>query len=549
MYSPPTLRFHIDLDLSRNEGRTRAAELLATLADPDRVVSRYPNVSGLRARLAALRRVGEDQVLVTAGGDDALNRCFQALVTAKAVSTYPSFEMIPRYAEQRGAELVEVEWWTGPFPVERMEKEASEAEAVFVVSPNNPTGAALSGDDLRRISAAAPVVVLDAAYVEFGDEDLTPLALEMGNVAVIRTLSKAYGLAGLRVGYLLAPPPLVARVAAYGNPYPVSSISTTLAQARLDRPEAETTGFVARIREERERLGALLAGLDTRPFPSQANFVLTETERAAWLVDAAGSLGIALRRFPTRPGLEDKVRITVPGDGDDFARLVATLTAALRPEALIFDLDGVLADVSRSQTVAIIETAAELGAMVTSGDVERAKAAGDANNDWELTRRLCAEKGVEVSLEEVTARYEARYQGTAAAAGLKEQEEALVDAETWRRWTGRFPVAVVTGRPRADAEEFLARFGMLDGLAALVAMEDAPLKPDPASVRLALERLGVSSAWMLGDTRDDVEAARAAGVVPIGVVAPGDDPVRTRAALGHAARVLDRVTDLEELLP
>src|SRR5438309_659674 len=115
----------------------------------------------------------------------------------------------------------------------------------------------------------------------------------------------------------------------------------------------------------------------------------------------------------------------------------------------------------------------------------------------------------------------------------------------------RLPLAVVTGRPRKEARWFLERTEIADLFRAVVCMEDAARKPDPEPVRLALERLGVRRAWMVGNTPDDIRAAAGAGVVPLGVVAPGDDLTATAAALtdAGAARVLDRVADLEELLP
>lgn len=551
-YSPPMFDAEVDLDLSRNEGRTRAAELLASVGDPDRAISRYPDISGVRAQLAALHGLEPDQILVTAGGDDALNRCFLALVRSdrQAVTTYPTFEMIPRYAEQRGVELVEVPWWSGPLPIETLVgAAASDVDAVFVVSPNNPTGSALSTSDLRKLAGAFPFVILDAAYVEFADEDLTSTALALSNVVVIRTLSKAYGLAGLRVGYLLGHPETVSRIGAYGSPYPVSALSASIAEERLRWPESATEQFVAEIRGERDELSGILAELGTRPVASQANFILTQCDDADWMMDGTRSLGVALRRFGRRPGLEEMVRITLPGDRADFDRLVATLGAVLAPQALIFDLDGVLADVSQSQTASIIETAKSYGVTLGAADVELAKSDGNANDDWELTRRLCGQHGVDADLAELTDRYELLYQGEEGIAGLKQQERALVDPDSWARWARRLPLAVVTGRPRRDAEEFLARFGLSDDLRVLVTKDDAPLKPDPAPVRLALELLGVSRAWMVGDTRDDLQAARAAGVVPIGVVAPGDDPDRARQTLRVAARVFDQTTDLEGLLP
>jgi HAD superfamily hydrolase (TIGR01548 family) len=329
----------------------------------------------------------------------------------------------------------------------------------------------------------------------------------------------------------------------------VAALSAALAVERLDRPVSELTEFIGEVKRERVVLTSILTDLGTRPFPSEANFVLTECHDASWLISASAALGVGLRRFPQRPGLEAMVRITLPGNEPDFARLTHTLGAALDPEAIIFDMDGVLADVSRSQTMAIIETARSLGVDLTPVDIEQAKAAGNANDDWVLTRDLCVERGVEPSLDEVMDRFETLYQGEEGSPGLKIHERPIVGSGTWAHWAESRPLAVVTGRPRSDAEEFLERFDMRNGVSALVTRDDASLKPDPAPVRLALETLGVGRAWMLGDTPDDLAAARAAGVVPIGVVAPGDDPDRARQSLRHSALILDNTNDLEGLLP
>jgi histidinol-phosphate aminotransferase len=551
-YLPPEFTLPIDLDLSKNEGRSRAGELLASIDDPGRVVSRYPDTAALRHALADLHGLSEDSILVTAGGDDALFRCFLAWVNpgGQVVSTTPTFEMIPRYTEQRSADLIEISWWTGAFPTDEVIASITDrTDAVFIVSPNNPTGAVATGADLKRIAAMAPFLVLDAAYTEFASEDLTQAALELDNVLVIRTMSKAYGLAGLRVGYLLGQPDLVVEVGAHGNPYPVASISAALATERLHRPVAELTEFVDEVRRERIELSSVLSRLGTRPLASEANFVLTQCADPTWLTSAAAALGVGLRRFRERPNLEEMVRITLPGNRPDFQRLVGTLEAALAPEAIIFDLDGVLADVSRSQSTAIIETGRSFGVDISLADIERAKAAGNSNDDWVLTQSLCREKGVTVALDEVIDRYETLYQGTSDLPGLKLHETPIVDSVTWSRWASSRPLAVVTGRPRADAEEFLNRFGLTPYISALVTREDAPLKPDPAPVRLALELLGVNRAWMLGDTPDDLAAARTAGVIPIGVIAPGDDPDRARISLRTAARILETTNQLEGLLP
>ncbi|HYX82874.1 MAG TPA: HAD-IA family hydrolase, partial [Gemmatimonadales bacterium] len=225
--------------------------------------------------------------------------------------------------------------------------------------------------------------------------------------------------------------------------------------------------------------------------------------------------------------------------------------AVLAPQAIIFDLDGVLADVRESQRAAMIATAATFGVPVTMQDIEDALRAGDAANDWIVTQRLIAARGMQVDLATVTARYQTLYLGDGRAPGLRVRERAIVRREVLERLAARLPLAVVTGRPREEARWFLERERMADLFRAVVCMEDAPRKPDPAPVRLALARLGVRRPWMIGNTPDDVRAAVGAAAVPLGIVAPGDDIATTAAALrdAGAAHVLDNIADLEELLP
>ena len=111
-----------------------------------------------------------------------------------------------------------------------------------------------------------------------------------------------------------------------------------------------------------------------------------------------------------------------------------------------------------------------------------------------------------------------------------------------------FKLGIVTGRPRKDAERFLREQGIRGCFSAVVCREDGPLKPDPAPVRMAIEHLKVNTAWMLGDTPDDVCAAVAARVVPVGVVPPGaGEGIRAALLASGAARVVDGNSNFEGL--
>lgn len=221
------------------------------------------------------------------------------------------------------------------------------------------------------------------------------------------------------------------------------------------------------------------------------------------------------------------------------------------PDALLFDLDGVLADVSRSYRQAIVDTAATFDVTIEAARVGAAKAAGNANNDWVVTQRLLAEHGTKVPLTEVRKRFEALYHGTPEQPGLWRTERLVTDRALLGRLAERLPLGVVTGRPRADADRFLHLTDIAGYFVAVVCMEDAPAKPDPAPVRLLLERMAVKRAWLVGDTPDDMRAAIAADVVPIGLVALGDDVATTTISLQRAGavRILGALEELEKLLP
>lgn len=556
-YGVPQAQPHIDLALGATERPLISSELRAVNHTIDATsLGRYPDTRALTAELAMRLKVDATQVLVTAGADEAIDRlCRAMLCPGRALLVaVPTFEMIPHFARLAGAEVQTVVWEPkAAYPLQGMLEAATDATAVVaVVSPNNPTGAVITSDELQKLSHGMPnaVILVDLAYGEFAEHDLTETCVALPNVVMTRTFSKAWGLPGLRLGYAVGAAEVLGWMRLAGSPYSVARPSLALAHARLRVGEPEMRVYVERVRNERRQLEGLLKHLNTDVIPSHANFVLALFKNAEWATQALASLGVSVRAF-SEASLRQARRISCPGDSEAFARLSAALSAALTPQALLFDMDGVLADVSHSYREAIIATAARYGINLTHADVTAAKSAGGANNDWALTQRLLAERGVHHSLEEVTATFEQFYQGDGEIPGLRCHETLLPKPALLKKLAQRLPLAVVTGRPRADAMRFLKEKDIGHCFQAVVCMEDGPLKPDPAPVHQALQRLGVQTAWMVGDTPDDVRAARACStgslaVVPVGIVAPGDTSERMAAVLSRsgAARVL---VDLEEL--
>ncbi|MEC7241237.1 MAG: TIGR01548 family HAD-type hydrolase [Myxococcota bacterium] len=555
-YKVPRAPHPIDLRLDGNEGRGPSEKILQALdACSASSIRRYPSCRELESEIAERYGVEPDQVLITAGGDDAIQRLCRVFLdsTRELLLPTPTFEMIERFAAWEGAQVRQIPWTTPRYPTQAVVECVTDATSMIaMVSPNNPTGGWATSSDLLEVAQAAPgaLIMVDAAYAEFGSEDLTEVALTLPNTVVLRTFSKALGLAGLRIGYALGKAEWIRAMRTAGLPYPVSEPSILLAREAF-RSQLTRASYLKEVSEERMALTELLNTAGWTAPESQGNFVFAEGPGTVWVRDAMASFGIGIRAWPASKSLLNNIRITCPGSPSDFERLTQKLRVVLEPEALLFDMDGVLADVSQSYRKAIVQTARIFGCQVETSDIEDIKREGNANNDWVVTQRLLERSGISVELGEIAAAFNQLYNGTESTPGLCEAESLLGSLEQLRELSQRMPLGVVTGRPREEAEAFLTRFGIAEFFSVVITMEDAPAKPSPEPVRAALSKLGVSRAWMLGDTPDDMVAALAAGVLPVGVCAPGTELEGTTNILTQsgAARTLLRWTDILEVLP
>lgn len=350
-YSSPRHPAPVDLVLNANEGPPPPPELMR--AAFDRCISnlhRYPSTAGLEAAIAARFGLEPERVLATAGADEAIDRAFRTFLgpARELVLPAPTFVMLGHYARLAGCSVTTVAWPDEAFP-ERAVLDAigPKTAAVACVTPNNPTGAVISPETIRRIANAAPhaAILVDLAYAEFAGSDPMKALLDIENALFFRTFSKAWGLAGARVGYVIAHPTIIRWLRAAGSPYSVPSPSVALALAWLEHGESLMQARVAAVTAERQRLAAKLGELGVRTVASEANFVFATFATpafSAWFVDALAGLGIAVRGFPKHPQLERSVRITCPGDASAFARLVHAIDAALEPRRRIVEDDAAL---------------------------------------------------------------------------------------------------------------------------------------------------------------------------------------------------------------
>jgi len=327
-YAPDAVR------LNANEAPWRAGG-----DDSERGLNRYPEArpGALTALLADHYRASPEETFVTRGTSEAIDlliRCFCRPGLDDIVICPPTFGMYQVYADIQNAGVRRVALLTPDFRIDaqRILSDWDErCRLLFLTSPNNPTGNSIPPAVIAALCAGLAgrgLVVLDAAYVEFGAEDPCPALLaEHDNLVVLRTLSKAYGLAGARCGVALGRPAVVRLLGKVMPPYAIPTPTVEAATAAVVNESFRV--MPERIRalcEERERIREALEASPAvvQVWPSDANFLLVRFRDSADVLARARHAGLLLRDFGGEPGLENCLRITI-GEPADNDRLLAAL--------------------------------------------------------------------------------------------------------------------------------------------------------------------------------------------------------------------------------
>lgn len=298
----------------------------------DNGVNRYPDPRQQRLRevLAARKGVATDRIFIGSGSDEAIDLAYRIFCRPgidNAVSIAPTYGMYRVAAAVNDVELREVPLGDDfSLPVERLLAAADErSKLLWLCSPNNPTGNAFPDREieelLRRFDG---VVVLDEAYIDFAEgQGFLPRIDEFPNLIVLQTLSKAWGMAGLRLGLAFASERIAALFGQVKYPYNINTLTQQTAAECLRR---DIAAQIAQIREERGRLAAALAGCGCieRVYPSQANFLLVKTADPDRLYGELIAAGVIVRNRTRLTGCECCLRITV-GTPAENGRMLETV--------------------------------------------------------------------------------------------------------------------------------------------------------------------------------------------------------------------------------
>jgi len=318
-YSPPSAGRQGKLRLDFNENTVGCSPAVVEFLREHLTAAQlsiYPEYVDAMRELAAFFNVGEDELTLTKGTDEAIQVLVNTFVDYgdEVIVLKPSYAMYRFYAELAGASVRDVQYdsATLAFPMDGLMEAISPAtRAVLIANPNNPTGTAIDLDGIKKILLAAPqaAVLIDEAYFEFSEITALEWIREYSNLFVSRTFSKVYGMAAMRCGCLFSGAANVAWLNKAQSPYSLNALASLAARAAI-RDRAYVESYVDEVLAARALAYEGLHKLGIKTFPSEANFILFQLgDRAVPIRDALRERGVLVRdRSYEIPGC---VRVTI----------------------------------------------------------------------------------------------------------------------------------------------------------------------------------------------------------------------------------------------
>ena len=318
-------------------------------------IAAYPDARCLTARLARRFGIKPENVILSNGADEAIYALMTALAGPgdRVVMPVPGFAVIAVAAQLQGARIQGVP--LGPdfaFPRSAVLRAIDRTtRLVVLITPNNPTGTIIEREDLdailRKASRRDLPVILDETYAGFQNRTHVRLTRHFPNLIVVGSFSKYFALAGLRLGYTVARSEVIVALRKILPPYSVNTAALAAGAAALGA-RGYYEGVRREIVGERTKLARTFEKIGLKAFPAGGNFLCVRVgPDAARVSGRIAASGILVKDFRGQPALSDCLRINV-GRPAENERLITVLKAALPPEALLFDMDGVLVDVSES---------------------------------------------------------------------------------------------------------------------------------------------------------------------------------------------------------
>lgn len=514
----------------------------------------YPAYGEVINKLASANNIDSDMILPTSGADEAINYIFDTFVEKEdtVLAVTPSFVMPKIYANILGCTYQEINYAEKfIFPVDEILKNIDKkTKLIIVTTPNNPTGEVISRENMLKIIEASngKYILIDETYFNYADETFLDLIEKYPNVFITRSMSKDFGLAGLRFGYIISNKENIKHIQKALRPYSVNIVAVKAAIAALDDVEY-LNNVVSQVNQSKKLLTDGLKDLAVKVYPSNANFLLVDFgEKSDFIYKKLLNSGIKVKNFEKTANLENCLRIALPSV-EDTKYILDCLKSR---DLIVFDVDGVLVDTRNSYRTAIKETYRHFSEKdISQEEIQNAKNLGGLNNDWDLTEYLLKNSGFNIPKKQIIDKFQELYFGNNGD-GFILNEEILISPEAIKNLSKDYDLAIFTGRPAQEADFVLKRWGLEDCFSPVITMEDLPEgkhKPEPDGLLKILKTVSPKNAYYLGDTHDDMISAKKAGIKAIGVLPPQDKSFELKEKLVQygAEEVLQNTEDLVKL--
>lgn len=340
---PDLLKFN-SYSSARDEAKSGRVWLNANESPFNTHVNRYPEKQSkiLVNKIAELYGIQSNQLIISRGSDEVIDLLVRLCCTAGEDSILicpPTYGMYGVSARLQNAEIIQIPLLkNNNFQLDMeniLNQKNKNIKIIFLCSPNNPTGNLLKKEDVFLLCESfknKSLVVVDEAYIDYADtQSLSEYINTYKNLVILRTFSKAYGLAGVRIGFLLANQEIINWLLRIIAPYPLSAVVTEYVLHKLTAERlAEISHQITLIKSERSKLLSAIGkmGWVKKIWPSEANYLLIETQDAKKIMDVCSDNGIIIREMFDKPGLENAIRISVglPNENDELLGILQEIT-------------------------------------------------------------------------------------------------------------------------------------------------------------------------------------------------------------------------------
>lgn len=509
----------------------------------------YPHYGSLLQKLAEFHNVNIENIILTCGADEAISGILGTFLEngQSVLTVMPSFIMPKLYAMRDGLNYVEIPYtkkWE--FPVDEFIKNIDKADLIHLTTPNSPTGEVIEQSVIKKIidKAGDKAVLIDETYGNYSGITNLDLITGKDNIFITRSFSKDFALAGIRLGYIISSAENISYLRKYFSPYNVSNLAVKAGIAaledikHLEKVKSEVEESKELLTQEFEKLGA-------KVYPSKTNFLCVDFgQKADFIYKKLLDNKIKVKYFDKTPMLENCFRIAVPRL-ENAKKIIEALK--IKP-TIVFDMDGVLIDVSKSYRVAIQETFKYFAQKELSlEEISEAKKLGGLNNDWDLTEFLLKKYGFNIDYENIVKIFKSYYNK------LADIEEPLINHAFFKNLSKDYNLVIFTGRTKDEAFFTLDKHGFANYFYPIITMDDVGIdrqKPDCLGLKIIKEKIITDKIYYLGDTVDDMTCAATANVTGIGVLPPQDKSEELKELLKskNAMVVLNQTMDLIDFL-